>query len=303
MEELQFQMPAQGWSQFLIARKKMLDEFDRAKTLSKKHIVQTSHGNVAEAEFRKWLGNFLPKKYGVTSGYIISTGISDLENTPHFDVIIYEHLEAPILWIEESPDNSKQGSSLAIPAEYVKAVIEVKSSFARSTVKSGIEHLRELSKIMSGIDAPDERYKKYLPRDFFCSLVFFELRKENEFDKGAINMMVDGYSLRGYSGGVILRGSGHSKDNTGHISLLNSQQPIISSLEKPERSLLGPFTLSDTIKIDENSYFGAMLDWAEPNFSKFAFDLVALLNGTFESGRISSFHALGTTEWADAKKK
>lgn len=43
--------------------------------------------------------------------------------------------------------------------------------------------------------------------------------------------------------------------------------------------------------------------WTEPNFSGYAFDLVALLNGTFEIGRLSSFHALGTTEWAEAKKK
>jgi inorganic triphosphatase YgiF len=46
-----------------------------------------------------------------------------------------------------------------------------------------------------------------------------------------------------------------------------------------------------------------MLTWLEPNFSSYAFDIVALLNGTFEAGRISSFHAFGTTEWAEAEKK
>ena len=173
--DLKFEMPAQGWGQFLTARKEMLDSFDKARTHSRKHKVETSHGNVAEAEFRKWLGNFLPKKYAVTSGYIISPGVSDSEKAPHFDVIIFEHLNSPVLWIEDSPDKSEQGRSLAIPAEYVKGVIEVKSTFKNSTVKDALEHLRELKKLMSGVDLPDERYKMYLPADFFCGIVFFEL--------------------------------------------------------------------------------------------------------------------------------
>jgi hypothetical protein len=134
---LKFEMPAQGWSQFLAARKEMLDSFDKARIHSRKHKVETEHGNVGEAEFRNWLKNFLPKKYAVTSGYIISTGVSEKEKIPHFDVIIYEHLDAPVLWIEDNHDKSEQGRSLAIPAEYVKAVIEVKSAFKNKTVKDG----------------------------------------------------------------------------------------------------------------------------------------------------------------------
>jgi len=299
--DLKFEMPAQGWSQFLAARKEMLYSFDKARTFSKKHIVETSHGNVAEAEFRKWLSSFLPKKYAVTSGYIISPGVSDLEKAPHFDVIIYEHLDSPILWIEDSPDSSKLGRSIAIPAEYVKAVIEVKSSFEKSTVKSGIEHLGELKKLMSGIDSIDERYKMYLPHDFFCGLAFYELRKKNEFDKGAINSMIDGIDLRGFFGGIILRGEGHTKADTGKISILRSETEMKSSVMKPNRSMLTGWVDADSIKIKEDLHFGAMLMWSEPNFSGYAFDLVALLNGTFEVGRMSSFHALGTTEWAEAK--
>lgn len=178
MGNLKFEMPVQGWSQFLTARKEMLDSFDKARTQSRKHKVETYHGNVAEAEFRKWLQNFLPKKYAVTSGYIISPGISDKEKAPHFDVIIYEHLESPILWIEESPDMSTQGRSLAIPAEYVKGVIEVKSAFKKGTVLDAIEHLGELKKLMSDIDKPNERYKMYLPKDFFCGLAFLSYVKK-----------------------------------------------------------------------------------------------------------------------------
>jgi len=300
--KLKFEMPAQGWSQFLIARKDMLDSFYKARTYSKKHKIETSHGNVAEAEFRKWLSNFLPKKYAVTSGYIISPGISDSEKAPHYDVIIYEHLNSPILWIEDSPDKSEQGRSLAIPAEYVKGVIEVKSAFKSSTVKDAIQHLGELKKLMSGIDSPDERYKMYLPSDFFCGVVFFELRKDNEFDKIALNSIIDGIDLRGFRGGVILRGEGHTKQVTGKIDLTQSETAMVSTTKRPNRSLLSGWGAADTLKITDDLHFGAMLMWSEPNFSQYAFDMVAILNGTFEIGRISSFHALGTSEWAEAKK-
>lgn len=301
--QLKFEMPAQGWSQFLTARKEMLDSYDKARIHSRKHIVETEHGNVGEAEFRNWLKNFLPKKYAVTSGYIISAGVSDTEKAPHFDVIIYGHLDAPVLWIEDSHDKSEQGRSLAIPAEYVKAVIEVKSAFKNKTVKDAIEHLGELQKLMSGIDSPDERYKMYLPEDFFCGIAFFELRKDDEFDKAALNSMVNGIQLRGFRGGIILRGEGHIKQLTGKIDLTQSETAMTSTIKKPDMSLLSGWGNADSVRITDSLHFGAMLMWTEPNFSGYAFDLVALLNGTFEIGRLSSFHALGTTEWAEAKKK
>ncbi len=90
----------------------MLDAFDRARNKAASHEVETYHGKVAEAEFRKWLTDFLPKKYGVTSGYIVSPGLKSTEKTPHFDVIIYDQLESPILWVEGDPDVSSQGRSL-----------------------------------------------------------------------------------------------------------------------------------------------------------------------------------------------
>lgn len=302
MGELKIEIPAQGWSQFLTAKKEMLDSFDKARTHSRKHKVETSHGNVAEAEFRKWLSNFLPKKYAVTSGYIISPGISDSEKAPHFDVIIYEHLDSPILWIEDSPDKSEQGRSLAIPAEYVKGVIEVKSVFKNDTVKNGIEHLEELKKLMSDVDLPDERYKMYLPADFFCGLAFFELRKDNEFDKAALNSIIGAIDLRGFRGGIIFRGEGHTKQVSGHIDLMSSKTEMTSIIKRPDRSMLN-YGDADSLQINNDFHIGARLIWSEPNFSGYAFDLVALLNGTYEVGRLSSFHGLGTTEWAEEKKK
>ena len=118
-------IPTQGWRQILTPRKEMLDAFDKARDQAKSSEVETYHGKVAEAEFRKWLTGFLPKSFGVTSGYIISAGLCSQDKIPHFDVIIFDALQSPILWIENNPDSSDQGRSRAIPVEYVKAVLEV----------------------------------------------------------------------------------------------------------------------------------------------------------------------------------
>ena len=44
-----------------------------------------------------------------------------------------------------------------------------------------------------------------------------------------------------------------------------------------------------------------MLMWNEPNFSQFGFDLIAMMQGTYEVGRVSSFHGMGTTEGEERK--
>src|SRR6266849_10515547 len=119
----------------------MLDAYDRAREQARSHECETYHGMVAEAAFREWLPGFLPKRYGVTSGYIVSPGLRSTDKTPHFDVIIYDQLESPILWIEDNPDSSVQGRSLAIPVEYVRAVLEVKAAFSAKTVQHSLDHI------------------------------------------------------------------------------------------------------------------------------------------------------------------
>jgi hypothetical protein len=139
--DLKLEFPSPGWEQFLTSRKEMLDAFDRAKVKAKAHEVEVYHGKVAEATFREWLSSFLPKRYGVTPGYIVSPGLQSTRDLPHFDVIIYDHLESPVLWIEGSPDSTAQGTSRAIPVEFVLCVLEVKSGFSSTTTGQAIEHL------------------------------------------------------------------------------------------------------------------------------------------------------------------
>jgi hypothetical protein len=301
--KLKLGFPSQGWQQIHTARKEMLSAFDAAKEKGKKHEVEVYHGKVAEAEFRSWLSSFLPRRYAVSSGYIVSQGLDDTNKTPHFDVIIYDALESPVLWVEDNPDLSSAGKSLAIPCEHVKAVLEIKSRFSNKTATDGINHLGELAALMSGIDAPQERYKLYLPLKFFCGMVFFELLKKDARSRKALNEMVQGISLRGFAGGMILRGEGHLKEMTAKIDLLRSEREMKTDLERKHHDLLKGFCMADSLKVKDDLHFGAMLMWAEPNFAQFSFDLIARLQGTHEPGRLSSFYGIGTTEWAEEAKR
>ena len=295
-EKLRIEFPTQGWKQFLTSRKEMLDAHDRAREQAKAHKVETYHGNVAEAELRNWLSSFLPKRYGVTSGYIISPGLKSTQKVPHFDVVIYDQIESPVLWVEGTPDVSSQGSSRAIPVEYVYCVLEVKADFSSSTVGDSIEHLKDLLPLMRGPDDPKEKYKLHLPTTFCCGLVFFELKQEHQFSDKALSKIMDGIQFRGYFGGLILRGEGHEKDLTGRLILLQGDTPIESTVGKGKQSLLDlGLLMTGSVKTTNNLHVGSMLKWGETNFSEFSFDLITMMQGTYQVGRISSFYCFGTS--------
>lgn len=102
-QKLKVEFPSEGWRQILASRKEMLNAYDLAKEWSSSHKVQVLQGRIGEAVVRDWLTRFLPKRYGVTSGYVVSPGLKSGEKTPHYDVIIYDALNSPTLWVETSP--------------------------------------------------------------------------------------------------------------------------------------------------------------------------------------------------------
>lgn len=289
--------PSQGWRQFLVGRKDILDKYDKAKVYSEGRKVQTYHGVAAEAEFRNWLENFLPKRYGVTSGYIVSQFVQDAIKRPHFDVIIYDALNSPILWIEADSDHSSAGQSRAIPVEYVKGVFEVKSSFEKRTVVEALTHIRELSYLYAQIDKPGERYKRYFPSDFFCGLIFVELHNQHASETPALSELMKTIDIRGYYGSVILRGEDRASTSTCKIDTIPSNQPINNHMDMNKSFMLKNFFWSDTIKIKENLYSWVRLSWEDFNFSTFAFDILSLLNGTYCPGKKSSFYVFGDSKW------
>ncbi len=292
-EKLKIQFPSQGWEQILTARKEILDAYDRARKQTQAHEVETYHGRVAEGALRKWLGGFLPRRYGVTSGYVVSPGLASNVKAPHFDVIIYDQMESPVLWIEDNPDNSQQGRSLAIPVEYVLAVLEVKASFSSGNVKAAIAHLKDLAPLTQDVDDPEDRYKLYLPPCFCCGTVFVELREEAEYSEAALSSFLDGISLRGFFGGVVLRDTSHTNDlPAGRISILQSTEPVESTV-KDKRTPLGEFGMSQSVKVADDVHLGAMIMWTEATFAQFAFDLVAMIQGKYDPARVSSFYGMG----------
>jgi len=292
-EKLKVEIPSQGWKQFLTGRQEILAVYDRAREQARMHEVETYHGNVAEAAFRKWLSGFLPKRYAVTSGYIVSPGLRSKDKTPHFDVIIYDHLESPVLWIEDNPDSSEQGRSLAIPVEYVRSVLEVKSAFSTKVVKDSIEHLSDLCPLMKSVDEPSERYKLHLPPTFCCGVVFVELRTPDASSHSALRTMVNGMSLRNFFGGIVLRGEGHTAPVTGRIALTQSEAATDMGLDGKPAHLL-EWGMTKTVELADKVHIGAMISWAEYNFAQFAFDLLAMIQGNYQPGRFSSFYGVGS---------
>jgi hypothetical protein len=285
----------QGWRQFLQSKRQMLAEFDVARTHGKSHEVETWHGVVAEGLFRRWLADFLPQRFGVTSGYIISQNRFEDERAPHFDVIVYDKLNAPILWIEEHPEVTEAGKSRAIPAEWVKGVFEVKSRFTRANAQLAVQHLLDLKPLFQKPSIED-RYSSWLKDDFFCGVIFFELARANVRHIAAVKAMLPLELPKGFIGGIILRAEGADPDTSAHIHLLKSQAALSGSeILGGEKSLLNYVLYVETVArgVDpECPFLGVGLRWSQAHFSGFAFDLVALLTGTFQPGALSSFHAM-----------
>jgi hypothetical protein len=294
--ELGFQSHTQGWKQFISSKIRLINEFDIAYQQNASHKVRTSHGRVAESLLRRWLDDFFPKKYAVTSGYVISAGLPFSTKTPHYDVIIYDCLNSPVLWVEGNHDSSHQGRSRAIPAEYIKAIIEVKSVFNNKNVLESISHLQQLNSMLSGFDDPDSIYKMHLPNDFFCGVVFYELKKKDQFNKGILNSLLEGhYKIkRGFSDCLVLRGENKSLENTGFIGLMESETLNISNLKKPDYSMLNKrYNTGDSKEIFPGKHHYLQILWTENAFSDYFFDMLARLNGTYRIGYASSFHAKG----------
>jgi hypothetical protein len=287
----------QGWRQFLGAKKKMLDNYDLARGQARVHEVEVFHGRVAEAQVREWLAGFLPKRYGVTSGYIVSQGQTEEIKLPHFDVIIYDQTEAPILWIENSPDATEIGTSRAIPAEYVRCVLEVKAAFNSKGVSTALEHLSDLDRLLAGVDTPGAQFKKFLPQRFFTAIVFFELRDENRNAWSELFKFVpDG--PRVWPGGLILRGAGLRPELSASIGLTHNTNSPPVPIGPTGRDLMSTLVMSESKKFND-TYWSALLTWTPNEFSTFAFNLLAMLNGTYQADRISSHHG---QSWIDFSK-
>jgi hypothetical protein len=235
----------------------------------------------------------------VTSGHIVSQNrkFVDLE-LPHYDIIIYDQLNSPTLWVEENSDYSEEGKTRAIPAEYVRAVLEIKSNLTEESSKEAVDKLFELRPLLRTEEDKDVYNGKLHPH-FFTASVFFELQKANEFKKQILNNLVVTLDFP-FFGALILKAEGRDINDTGLLRILVGETPIESTVDKTKESLIFGLTTSDSILAQDGKHVLTMLSWMPPNFSFFAFDIIALLEGRFRPGFSSSNYGLS---WMNPNRK
>ena len=288
-----------GWKEFNQNRKDILSELDKILEQTKNKPVQVAHGQGVEAFLRKWLSEFLPKKYGVTSGYIIPNLYDDNLNLYHYDVVIYNQIESPILWTEGNYDQSEQGKFRAIPAKHVVAVYEVKSRLTKTNVKDAIDKLKQT-----------ESFRDQLNPLYSCGMIFIDLKEMENNKESIIKELINVKDVPGFRGGMVLRYEGDDT-STGIIRLFENEKeqnvdhqhykPIakpIDSLnifltEEGDLQIEGQGEGAKMVATSESNWsvsktYGIScsegnssvhLDWSRSNFSDFCIDLVSSLEG------------------------
>lgn len=289
-----------GWKEFNRNRKDILSELDKVLEQTENRPIQVSHGLAVEAHLRKWLSEFLPKKYGVTSGYIIPNLYGDSMKLYHYDIIIYNQLESPILWTEGNFDQSEQGKYRAIPAKHVISVYEVKSRLTKLNVTDALGKLSQT-----------KDFSQQLNPFFTCGIIFIDLKESDNNNESIIKELIKGKDIFGFKGGMILRYEGdHSC--TGLIWMLNNSnnpkdkvgdkkyKPIAKIIDDLEIYLTedgaltippgcgakcyatenGVWSVSKSYGISYSEGTDSIhLDWSRTNFSDFCIDLLSSFEG------------------------
>jgi hypothetical protein len=95
-----------------------------------KHNLEKGLGN--EQALRDLLAWFLPRRFGIGKGKIVN---SQGEMSRQLDIIIYDALQCPTLFIDENENQ-------IVPIEGVYGVIEVKTTLTASTLKDAFDNLQ-----------------------------------------------------------------------------------------------------------------------------------------------------------------
>jgi hypothetical protein len=191
-------------------RSKLLSDYDTAVKQVSDDPVKTDHGNVAEALFRSFLAQFLPKKLGVTKGHIITPELNYAGPLEEWDIIIYDALQSPVLFVRRDKDDAEHAGRRGIPIEYVHAVVEVKATLNPQMATAVAEKLLKLTPMCTPrrpshpMDHPSK-----LPENFFCTSIFFEtkVKSPKDFSKalGAFAKLYQVEHAPNFWGGLILR--------------------------------------------------------------------------------------------------
>ncbi|HEY1921695.1 MAG TPA: DUF6602 domain-containing protein [Tepidisphaeraceae bacterium] len=271
-----------GAEAFLAQRDYLLAKYDHAKKLAVDDPVKTEHGVVGEAIVRELLQQFLPKRYGVTKGYIITHSLEYEGPIEEWDIIIYDRLESPVLFVKESPESTVGGQRLAIPVEHVRGVVEVKATFRPDMANKMREKLLKLNHFV-GTEVSD-KYPVFLKQPFTCTGIFFET---DLTDNVNFRAALDELTPLTHSGappfGFLILRSQTAPNHCAYLKYLFSEVPMALGME---------LELSSELTSLDGKYWtlGCAAGWGVNFFPDFMFDLAADLSGNLRHGRASSFY-------------
>lgn len=282
-----------GVDSFFAERSKLLDAYDLAKKQTINDQVKTDHGVVAEALVRDWLRAFLPKRFGVCKGYIITSSLDYDGELEEWDVIIYDALESPVLYTRELKGQDKSDQRRAIPVEYVRGVIEVKATLTQTMVDKAIKKLLKLQKFI-GTNSSDA-YPQFLCPPFICTAIFFETKVETlkEYRKALDNFipLLCSTPTLPFMGALVLR-SQREASHSGYLQAMQSDEKI---------SWPDAMEMSSGFQYP-NGKFGTLgcLSYGVNFYPTYIFDLLAFIKGT-KTNRVSSFYGMDLENPQDSR--
>lgn len=269
-----------GVDSFSAMRKKILSDYEIAKIKTKDDAAQVDHGNVGESAIRNWLKEFLPKRFDVCKGYIITTNLDYEGPLEEWDIIIYDVLESPILFTRNSGELSE--TKRAIPIEYVRGVIEVKSVLDPKSAKKAEQKLEKLNSFIG--QNKSDNYPIFFQQPFITSMIFFEINlKSFKTYRNALNNIAkifqDKFKIP-FMGALVLK-SFKNSDHSGYLQAMIGDIPI---LEDPV------FEMSNSIECLDGKFlvFGTNA-YGVNSFPEYVFDLLLFLKGE-KTNRVSSFY-------------
>ena len=264
-------------------RVSLLSQYDTAKLQTGDDPVQVDHGHVAESVFREWLGRFLPKRFGVTKGYIITHDLDYDAPLEEWDIIIYDHLESPVLFVRDTSGSQGLDGRRAIPVEHVRGVLEVKATLNPAMAKKVYAKLAGLKSHVGIDDSAD--YPKYLSPPFVCGGIFFETKvsSRDEYRRSLDVLAPLGDSGLPCIGFLVLR-SQTTPDHCAHLSFVRSATP----LDWPDT-----FEMSSGHRCEDGGYecLGSLIGWGANHFYPYLFRLLNCLRGVHRAG-VPSFYGI-----------
>lgn len=259
-------------------RTKLLQEYDAAVAQAADDPVKTEHGVSCEAHFRSFLEQFLPRKYGVTKGYIITPDLDYAGPLEEWDIIIYDAMEAPVLFVRRTRDESERAGKRGIPVEYVRGVVEVKATFNKAMAEKATAKLLKLRQFLKLEDGTPKYGSTHLSSGFRAFAVFFETKVKNSKEYadalGALAPFWQTDPLVQFSKALIIRGQS-CPEYSATVSYAMSGAPDFTDMFIPCCEISDPvpaFVTDMQVAVVSGGY-------GQNEFWSYMIDMVHALNG------------------------